>query len=85
MMRCALLLLVSCGIASVANADESAASDTDFIWIEGESAQRNQTTRHNWYDDVKKDVLSGNEWLSHFDPQQPGIAAYDFTVSRADS
>jgi hypothetical protein len=85
MMRCALLLLVSCCIASAANADESAASDTGFIWIEGESARRNQTTRHNWYDDVKKDVLSGNEWLSHFDPQQAGTADYEFTVAQADS
>ncbi|MDP7017639.1 MAG: hypothetical protein QGG36_17680 [Pirellulaceae bacterium] len=52
----------------------------DSIWIEGESAQSKQVTRHGWYDGVKKDVLSGNDWLSHFDANKPGSAAYDFNV-----
>lgn len=48
------------------------------IWIEGESATRKSVTPHGWYNSVKKDVLSGGEWLSHFDPGKPGNAIYQF-------
>lgn len=55
----------------------------DSIWIEGEDTQTKQITRHGWYDGVKKDVLSGNEWLSHFDANKPGMATYEFEASIA--
>ncbi|MDP6721315.1 MAG: hypothetical protein QGF59_21795, partial [Pirellulaceae bacterium] len=54
----------------------------DSIWIEGEKAQTRQVTRHGWYDGVKKDVLSGNEWLSHFDANKPGMAGYEFKAEK---
>lgn len=50
----------------------------DAIWIEGESCQDTTMKRHGWYDSVKKDVLSGGAWLSHFDPKTEGRAAYIF-------
>lgn len=61
----------------------TAAGRGESIWIEGEDAQTRQVTRHNWYDGVKKDVLSGGEWLSHFDPDRPGRAEYEFDAPRA--
>ncbi len=55
----------------------------DSICIEGEDAKTKQITRHGWYDGVKKDVLSGNEWLSHFDAGKPGLATYEFKAENA--
>lgn len=52
----------------------------DSIWVEGEAARSKQVTHHGWYDGVKKDVLSGGEWLSHFDPNRQGLATYELTV-----
>src|SRR5205085_423681 len=36
----------------------------------------------NWYDDVKKDGLSGGDWLSHFG-DKPGTATYKFDAPEA--
>ncbi|MCO6047322.1 hypothetical protein NG895_25760 [Aeoliella sp. ICT_H6.2] len=59
------------------------ASGADFIWIEGEDATRQQATQHGWYDSVKKETLSGGEWLSHFDEGREGTAEFDFQVDQA--
>jgi hypothetical protein len=53
------------------------------IWIEGEDAAEKNVTRHGWYDDVRKDGLSGRQWLSHYDPRKPGTATYEFTAPGA--
>ena len=55
----------------------------ESIWIEGEDSQNKQVTRHSWYDSVKQDVLSGQEWLSHFDPGKPGLAGFSFQAVRS--
>lgn len=60
-----------------------ASLQAESIWIEGEDAQTKQTTRHSWYDQVKKEVLSGGDWISHFDPRKPGLAGYRFDVPAA--
>ncbi len=52
-----------------------------FIWIEGEEAVSHTMTRHNWYDSVNKDALSGNEWLSHFREGTAPEALYRFEVA----
>src|SRR3990172_2755257 len=59
-----------------------ATCSADSIWIEGEDAKTKQIRRHGWYDGVKKDVLSGNEWLSHFDADKPGMATYEFKAAQ---
>lgn len=60
------------------------ADPSEAIWIEGENATRKNVTRHPWwYDQVKKDVLSGGEWISHFDDKKAGSAEYDFNVLTA--
>ncbi len=53
----------------------------ESIWIEGENPSRSEATRHPWYNKVKKNSLSGKNWLSHFNKQKEGTAEYDFRVS----
>ncbi len=51
------------------------------IWIEGEDATRHSMLRHNWYDAVDKDNLSGGDWLSHFaSGEEVPRAEYQFSV-----
>jgi len=57
------------------------AQAVDYIWIEGESASSHNTQRHNWYDSVTKDSLSGGEWLSHYADGTPAEAEYKFDVT----
>ncbi len=59
-----------------ADKDGTAAAD-QAIWIEGEAATSRSVTKHDWYDTVKKDGMSGREWLSHYDTK-PGTATYVF-------
>jgi glycosyl hydrolase family 42 (putative beta-galactosidase) len=47
----------------------------ETIWVEGEAPAQSSFVKHGWYDGVKKDVLSGQNWLSHYGPQ-PGEASY---------
>ncbi|HBC86585.1 MAG TPA: hypothetical protein DCZ94_06495 [Lentisphaeria bacterium] len=42
------------------------AAEGDYLWIEGESATTQNMLRQNWYDSVKKNQLSGKDWLSNF-------------------
>lgn len=54
------------------------------IWVEGEDATRKKVEHHGWYDSVKKDVLSGGNWLSHYG-NAPGEAEYDVEVAEPGS
>lgn len=55
-------------------------AEEDYIWIEGEKAKTSQLTPHNWYDSVKKNMLSGGAWASNFDKGREGWAEYEFDV-----
>ncbi len=72
-------------MAVPAVAQPTSTFDSDTIWIEGEQATRKDVSRHSWYDSVKKDTLSGNDWLSHFDERKEGFAEFEFDVAEADS
>jgi hypothetical protein len=56
------------------------------IWVEGERPARSTMNRHPWwYDQVKKDQLSGGDWMSNFrffsKPQHHGaLDAFVFTT-----
>lgn len=51
------------------------------IWVEGETPSRSTMTRHPWwYDKVKKDQLSGGDWISNWSDDQDGIAEYAIPV-----
>ncbi len=55
----------------------------ETVWIEGEDATRRDVSKHGWYDDVRKEGMSGHEWLSHYDGKKPGVATYEFQSPQA--
>ncbi len=70
------------GAGEVASAAETPAGPDQAIWIEGEDAGAKTVTKHGWYDAVKKEGMSGGNWLSHYD-NKPGTATYKFNVVKA--
>ncbi|MDP7303259.1 MAG: hypothetical protein QGG09_09170, partial [Pirellulaceae bacterium] len=76
--RIAIVCLIALTIAAPVSA-------ADSIWIEGEAPTTKSVNRHNWYDSVKEDALSGGDWLSHFNAKAEGAASYTFTVTTADT
>jgi hypothetical protein len=53
------------------------------IWQEGERPVRSSMNRHRfWYDQVKKDLLSGGDWISNFSEQKIGVAEYSVNVPK---
>ncbi len=70
--RMLLLAVFVWGVPAIANAES--------IWIEGENPTQKTVTKHGWYDKVRKDGMSGGEWLSHYDNRRPGIAKYTFST-----
>ena len=54
------------------------------VWVEGEQPTKASVQKHGWYNSVKKETLSGNEWLSHYG-DKPGEASYDVEVAEAGS
>ncbi len=54
-----------------------------WIWVEGEKPVKSTMHRHPyWYDQVKRDQLSGGDLISNF-ADQPGEASYRFTAPSA--
>jgi hypothetical protein len=58
------------------------------VWIEAEKPTRAAVARHPWwYDQVKKDQLSGGDWISHWSEDKAalkdGLVEYVFEVSAA--
>ena len=54
------------------------------IWIEGEAPASSTMHRHPWwYDQVKKDLLSGGDWISNFSDKEAGEAGYEVAVEKA--
>jgi hypothetical protein len=66
------------------SAAEQVAAPDEAVWIEGEAATQKDVSKHGWYDAVKKEGMSGAEWLSHYDPNKPGMASYKFDIVKAD-
>lgn len=49
----------------------------ESIWVEGEKPTKSTMNRHPWwYDQIKKDQLSGGDWISNFDAKKIGEAEY---------
>lgn len=56
----------------------------ELIWIEGEKPTKSTMNRHPWwYDQVKKDQLSGGDWISNFDEKKAGEAEYTIAPKEA--
>lgn len=58
---------------------DASAGPSGLIWVEGEDADRSTARRHNWYDSVRKDELSGGNWISHFHGE-PANLRYEVDV-----
>ncbi len=70
-------------LASLCVASRLPAGD-GFLWIEGEAATSKNVQPHNWYSEaIKKDQLSGKDWISHFTDKADGVVAYDLDVPSA--
>jgi hypothetical protein len=55
-----------------------------WIWVEGETPDKSAMSRHPWwYDKVKKDQLSGGDFLSNFDEKRAGLAEYRVVAPEA--
>ncbi len=58
----------------------------ELIWTEGEAAKAHTTQVHGWYGGaIKKDLLSGGAWLSHFSDTGPAEATYEITAKSSGS
>jgi len=76
-MRLVLFLLAIAGLAL-------AATDSDYLWVEGESPARGHGYPHPWYSEqVQKGALSGGAWLSSFTKQADTEVGYDLSVPHA--
>ena len=53
------------------------------IWVEGEKPVCSTMNRHSWYEQVKRDQLSGGDLISNYSQDKPGEAAYEFRVPQA--
>jgi hypothetical protein len=66
-------------LAAVLAHGVAAAASAEAIWLEGEKPARASVTRHPWwYDQVKRDLLSGGDFISHWDAKRPGELEYRF-------
>jgi hypothetical protein len=55
----------------------------DLIWIEGEAPKTKEVgPPHGWYNSIKKDLLSGRDWVSNFGDKD-GLVTYDLPVKKA--
>ncbi|MFO0956568.1 MAG: hypothetical protein U0800_03765 [Isosphaeraceae bacterium] len=54
------------------------------IWVEAEKPLRSNATRHpGWYDQVKKDMLSGGDWISNWSTDTDGTLEYRVEIPKA--
>ena len=81
----ALLLLFAAIAMAGRSSGAEPASPSTTIWIEGENPTVNRMNRHPWwYDQVKRDQLSGGDFISNFSKDKPGEAEYRFTAVKAE-
>ncbi len=74
-MKITLLTCILGALCAELNAAEN-------IWLEGESPKKSDFAKHNWYDAVAKEGLSGKEWLSHYG-NKPGTAEYEISSTES--
>ena len=82
----AVALVAACAAGQTACASRQEATKATSkgvtIWIEGENATAKEVVPHPfWYDQVKKEQLSGGAWLSNWSDTNVGKAAYSFKVT----
>lgn len=55
----------------------------EIIWIEGEKPARSTMNPHPWYDQVRRELLSGGDFISNFHKDKPGEAEYRFQAAHS--
>ncbi|MGA2499964.1 MAG: hypothetical protein ABSH20_19675, partial [Tepidisphaeraceae bacterium] len=55
----------------------------EVIWAEGEKPLRSTMTRHPWYSSVKRDQLSGGDFISNWSQDKAGEASYRVVAAKA--
>ncbi len=60
-----------------------ASSESSLIWVEGEAAASSNAQQHNWYNSVKRDRLSGGDWLNHYTRARQGEARWSVPVAQS--
>jgi hypothetical protein len=62
----------------------AAGASAQTVWREGENVDRSTMNRHPWwYDQVKKELLSGGDWISNFSEEKEGTADYTLEIPKA--
>jgi hypothetical protein len=80
----AVLVAVAASGIMVASASGQATSAADFVWVEGEKPVSSTMHRHPWwYDKVRRDLLSGGDFVSNWSEKEPGEASYRAEVPKA--
>ncbi|MFO7957722.1 MAG: beta-galactosidase [Candidatus Brocadiia bacterium] len=76
---------VEAGAASGGDAPAGGAGDGTYVWVEGEKPARHNFNQHGWYSgsNVNRELLSGGDWLAHYDSDNPATAEYHFTIPEA--
>ncbi|MFO0930421.1 MAG: hypothetical protein U0736_25900 [Gemmataceae bacterium] len=74
-MRMVLTMAVTAALVAPTGAT------AETIWVEGEKPVKATVNRHPWwYDQVKRDQLSGGDFITHWNDKRPGQIEYRVTV-----
>ena len=66
------------------NKAAAAGDPSAYVWVEGEDAVANDLKPHPWYSNaVKKELLSGDAFLSTYDGPSGSVARYEVDIAKA--
>ena len=83
-LKSSLHLFLGLFLVALRSLAAAGAEAPPVIWIEGENPAANKMNRHPWwYDKVKRDQLSGGDFISNFSKESVGEADYRFTAAKA--
>lgn len=69
--------------AAILLAFMTAQAAAESIWVEGENPAKRDVVKHGWYDNVRRDALSENDWISHYHRDKPGEAKYAIKIEES--
>jgi hypothetical protein len=55
----------------------------ETLWIEAEKPAKANVVRHPWYSDVQRPLLSGGDFISHWDAVKAGEMEYVVKVPKS--
>jgi hypothetical protein len=54
----------------------------EILWIEAEKPAKSNVVRHPWYSDVQRHLLSGGDFISHWDATKAGEVEYVVKIAK---